>query len=86
MTSGAAVPKKGPVTDDPAEPNQPILDVAAFRQRAAECVQQAQDAQGAQNRALLLQMAQKWVELADQAERIQSLLDSDQGQDFLRSR
>jgi hypothetical protein len=74
------------VPDSPADPPVPIVDTAAFRERAAECVELAKGAKTEQQRALLLAMAQKWVELADQAQKIQSLLDSDAGQDWLKSR
>jgi hypothetical protein len=74
------------MTDTPTSATKPTVDVAAFRQRAAECMQLAQEAESEQHRALLLAMAQKWVELADQAHKIQSLLDSEAGQDWLRSR
>lgn len=62
------------------------IDVAAFRQRAAECIQLAQDAESDQHRALLLAMAQKWVELADQARTIHALLNGDLAQEHLRPR
>jgi hypothetical protein len=53
------------------------IDVEEFRRRAADCLRQAQDAGTPQHKTLLLEMAQKWLQLADQAATIQELLDSD---------
>jgi hypothetical protein len=53
------------------------IDVEEFRRRAADCVHQAESAETPQHRTLLLEMAQKWLQLADQATTIQELLDSD---------
>jgi hypothetical protein len=57
--------------------DRPTIDVEEFRRRAADCLQQAQGADSPEHKTLLLQMAQKWLELADQAAVIQELLDSD---------
>jgi hypothetical protein len=57
--------------------DRPTIDVEEFRRRAADCLQQAQGAETQQHKTLLLEMAQKWLQLADQATVIQELLDSD---------
>ena len=46
---------------------------AEFRKRAEECVLQAHQTTGSQ-RLVLLQMAQKWVQLADQEANLTALL------------
>ena len=42
-----------------------------YRQYAAECVRVAQQTQNPNDKAMLLDMARKWQELADKAEREQ---------------
>ena len=48
-----------------------------FRRYAEECVRMAQETHVPEHRALLIDMAQRWIELAEQADRIQGLLDRD---------
>jgi hypothetical protein len=62
--------------------DRPVIDIEEFRRRAAECVRQAESAETPQHKALLLEMAQKWLQLADQATTIQELLDSDTAEEI----
>jgi hypothetical protein len=57
--------------------DRPMIDIEEFRRRAAECVRLAQEAETPQHKTLLLEMAQKWLQLAEQATTIQELLDSE---------
>jgi hypothetical protein len=57
--------------------DRPAIDIEDFRRRAADCLRLAESAETPQHKTLLLEMAQKWLQLADQAATIQDLLDSD---------
>jgi hypothetical protein len=46
-----------------------------FHKFAIECARLAQEARTIEDRALLLSMAQVWIQLADKAEIIQALLE-----------
>lgn len=46
-----------------------------FHKFAIECARLAQEARTIEDKALLLSMAQVWIELADKAEIIQALLE-----------
>jgi hypothetical protein len=41
-----------------------------YRRYAAECVRVAQDTADPKDKALLLEMAQRWLELAERAQRL----------------
>ncbi len=42
-----------------------------FRRYAAECLRVAQETSAAHDKAVLLEMAQRWRELADRVERVE---------------
>jgi hypothetical protein len=46
--------------------NKPLSD--QYKRRAAECVRMAERTDNAEDKALLLQMAQTWMRLAEKAE------------------
>jgi hypothetical protein len=48
-----------------------------FHKFATECVRLAESARTIEDKALLLSMAEVWIELADNAESIQALLERD---------
>ncbi len=54
-------------------------DSETCRMRAADCVRLAQQARTAQHKALLLDIAGKWIELADQTAKVAVLLEPDKG-------
>ncbi len=45
-----------------------------FRKYAAECTQMAEDAPGAEHRSRLMDMAEAWRRLAEEAERFEQLI------------
>ncbi len=49
-----------------------------YRSHAAECVRLAQQSDSAADKALLLEMANQWIELADQ---MNNTMDSDGGEE-----
>jgi flagellar biogenesis protein FliO len=49
---------------------------AEFHRRAEECVQRAQQAVSPDQKIMLIEMAQTWLRLADQAARIETLTKS----------
>ena len=52
-----------------------MYDAAEFRKRAQHCVQQANNPGLSQiGQTILLQMAAKWIELAEDAERVNALM------------
>jgi hypothetical protein len=50
-----------------------MSDRADFQRRAEQCVQRAQEAKSPEQKALLIEMAQAWLRLAEQAESIEAL-------------
>jgi hypothetical protein len=56
---------------------------AEFRKHARECVELAEKAMTEHHRALLLGMAEKWLKLADQAQREDELVPLHRGFDRL---
>jgi hypothetical protein len=51
-----------------------MADRANYEEYAEQCVRQAEEAKAPEQKALLLLMAQAWGRLANQSERIRSLL------------
>jgi hypothetical protein len=50
-----------------------MTERADFQRRAEECVQRAQESKSPEQKALLIEMAQSWLRLAEQAGRIEAL-------------
>jgi hypothetical protein len=45
---------------------EPVLDFKDYQKRAADCLRLAQEVSDPTNKAMLLEMAQTWVRLAEQ--------------------
>jgi len=54
-----------------------MRDFDELRKRAAECLQLAERARTPQQKMLLLDLAAKWIELADQTAHVDTLLERD---------
>jgi hypothetical protein len=50
-----------------------MRDTTDFRRQAEECVRRAQQTDAPQQKAVLIQMAQYWLKLAEHAEQLQAL-------------
>ncbi len=51
-----------------------MRDTSDLRRQAEECVRRAQHTDAPQQKAILIQMAQYWLKLAEHAEQLQTLV------------
>jgi len=51
-----------------------MVDTAKYEKHAADCLRRAQQTSLAEHKALLVMMAQAWVQVAEQTERLRSVL------------